>query len=43
MSKPKKEGYNFRSDTGRFTTEQYAKKHPDTTEKEKISKNLVVK
>jgi hypothetical protein len=25
-----------RSDTGRFTTEKYAEKHPNTTEKERI-------
>jgi len=32
-------GYRFRSSvTGRIVTEQYAKKHPKTTEKEKIRK-----
>jgi hypothetical protein len=25
-----------RSDTGRFTTEKYAEKHPNTTEKERV-------
>ncbi len=31
-----KKAVHRRSDTGRFTTEKYAEKHPNTTEKKRV-------